>query len=54
MSYYPVYLSLYDPCFPNPCNNGGYCLKYERVSTGQTCYCRCGYTGHKCQNGEIL
>jgi len=36
-----------NPCFPNPCLNGGTCAS-ESNSTGFTCACAAGFSGSSC------
>lgn len=36
-------------CVPNPCDNGGTCIKW---SDSFTCTCASGYNGVNCENGK--
>ena len=36
------------PCFPNPCQNGGHCI---RSGYSYTCNCVAGFTSDNCEDG---
>ena len=38
-----------DPCDPNPCQNGGSCI---REGSRVKCVCADGYTGRRCESGN--
>ena len=45
--YFEYELTLNDqPCYPNPCYNGGMC---KHTFAGYTCDCRSGYVGRQCE-----
>lgn len=56
--YYSLFLVYQEeeksPCFPNPCQNGGYCYLYQNEA-GYMCHCVDGYTGTNCNgNGKYI
>ena len=44
-----VYLSIDDPCLPNPCKNDGNCTRTADLKDF-TCNCTSEYTGDTCEN----
>jgi len=45
-----TYRGTENPCFSNPCLNGGTCLN-GFTDKKYLCVCRTGYTGEKCETG---
>ena len=41
-----MFVSVKNPCLPNPCKNGGKC---NRKGSSYTCSCAKGYTGKRCE-----
>ena len=44
------HIVLEDTCYPNPCQNDGYCVIDQE--NGYECYCTHGYHGDNCQIGN--